>query len=57
MTPFGNAAPFTWLGQAGAAQLDLESQSSLLHHEVSLIGVKCLCGLRGKISITSMRPW
>jgi hypothetical protein len=33
------------------------SRSSLLHHEVSLIGVRRRCGLRGRISITCMRPW
>ena len=33
------------------------TESDPLHHEVSLIGVTCLCGLRGKISMTSMRPW
>ena len=27
-----------------------------IHHEVS-VGAVFLCGLRGKISITSMRPW
>ena len=54
---FGNAAPVAWSGQACTAQLDLVSESSPLHHEVSLIGVRCLSGLRGKISIISMRPW
>jgi uncharacterized protein (TIGR02246 family) len=32
------------------------SGNSPLHHEVSLIGVTCLGGLRGKISIINMRP-
>ena len=58
---FGMTGLATLLPSLGSAKHVWESwiwiQSTLLHHEVSLIGVRHWCGLRGKISIISMRPW
>ena len=51
------AALLLWLGLAKlAGAIRSASQNSTFHHEVSAIA-GFLCGLRGKISITSMRPW
>jgi hypothetical protein len=54
--PRGCTAPVAWRGQARLPQFDLHPKTVLFHHEVSAIaGFRC--GIRGKISITSIRPW
>jgi hypothetical protein len=53
--PRGGTAPVAWPGQACTPQFNMRSEYSLIHYEVSVIAV-FLCGLGGKISITSMRP-
>jgi hypothetical protein len=52
----GCTAPVAWRGQARPSQFRSASQNSAFHHEVLAIA-GFLSGLRGKISITSMRPW
>src|SRR5215469_13486928 len=42
--------------QIGGGSTLSACEKSPVHHEVSVIAV-FLCGLRGKTSITSMRPW
>jgi hypothetical protein len=54
--PRGSTAPVAWSRQACTPQFNMRSEYSLIHYEVSVIAV-FLCGLRARISITSMRPW
>ena len=54
--PRANTASIAWPGQACPGMICSVSHDSPLHHELSVIDT-CLGGRRGKIWVTSMRPW